>query len=901
MKQKNIIVATFASLVAIVTVSLDAVTRDASTGDKAIHVAGMANFLNGECAKGLVFMRGGVDLAPGARVLFNVPVPTEGPHHFGNDSTLVLMGDYHLSSHATLSIGKNPGDSAAISGGGNTVFMHGDLSLPADRTLSVVSSDVTIDGGNNTFAFENERSSVVIGAGQTLTLKNMALEGLSGSHQIKGSGKLVLRNVTVNLPAGTTWALAQDNAPALVVDGLVHVRGGGQCCLADSAVVTVKRFSNLVCEDSGMVNASGSDVKRNIVLADATAQLHMNRQQGALRTIMPAMDTRTISAYPPNSFPIFPATYSPGVGANQFDPFVVFNLATDVSNFANNVERWLVSASSNTLLYLTRNLSNTLLFLDRTDSNTKLFLARNNSNAIIKNGRDIRSNSNTLLFLDRNDSNAKLFLARNLSNTVRYLTRNNSNAIIKNGVDIRTNSNAMLARTRHNSNTLLFLEKNDSNTKLFLARNNSNTLRFLARNNSNTLLARTRHNSNTLLFLERTDSNTKLFLARNLSNTVRYLTRNNSNTLLARTRHNSNTLLFLERNDSNTKLFLARNLSNTLLYFHRVDSNAIVWLDTQLQTIDHGPFNVIVNTPVHTLEFDIYISSDHLLIFENTYNDYIFNGNGHYINLASKSPGIIQIPDGVHVTFKDVVFKNYNDDAFLLGEDASVTFGDCTRLELYDMQEQQRPWIFQGETQVRGYDTRLMLQPYGGITVRPHSRLSMHNISLDGLADNNIHCEGVESSLVLKDAELCLASDYSFTSGSILFFQDVRVTGSHVFHYATDLTSTVTNCSQLHIDCAGFRYEPVNDKRDLLLLIHKSSTLFLDGTTLESTTTGMRLIRGKLLVDHVNKLVNTGAISASEGFAFGNGLKDDDLTVNFKPGGSLTLVDGILDYQNSDA
>jgi hypothetical protein len=83
-------------------------------------------------------------------------------------------------------------------------------------------------------------------------------------------------------------------------------------------------------------------------------------------------------------------------------------------------------------------------------------------------------------------------------------------------------------------------------------------------------------------------------------------------------------------------------------------------------------------------------------------------------------------------------------------------------------------------------------------------------------------------------------------------------------------------------------------------MVDQSSRLFIDGCTLSSTTTGMRLTRGTLIADHKNFLDNAGATSISEGFAFGDGNPDHDLSIEVKPGGSLNLIAGQWDYQNSN-
>ena len=95
-----------------------------------------------------------------------------------------------------------------------------------------------------------------------------------------------------------------------------------------------------------------------------------------------------------------------------------------------------------------------------------------------------------------------------------------------------------------------------------------------------------------------------------------------------------------------------------------------------------------------------------------------------------------------------------------------------------------------------------------------------------------------------------------------------------------------------------FRYAPAIANRDLIHLVDKNATLMLDGCSLDSTITGMRLTCGTILVDQKNYLSNAGATSLSQGFGFGNGNPNDDVDIQIMPGGSLTVVSGMLDYQN---
>ncbi len=337
------------------------------------------------------------------------------------------------------------------------------------------------------------------------------------------------------------------------------------------------------------------------------------------------------------------------------------------------------------------------------------------------------------------------------------------------------------------------------------------------------------------------------------------------------------------------------NLSN--LDLASSNSNAIVWIDTQLQTIDHGPNNVVINTSTYTMAYDVYLSLDHLMLIES---DTVIDGNGHSIYFASDSPNILQIASNVNVTFKNVVFRNYVDSAVQIGTGSTVLFDDQTVLVLGQSQQMLYTWNFTGNCFIHGHGNLLTIYPSNSIVVAPHSRLTIHDTSLDGLYLNNIRCAGPTATVAFQDCGLLLDNNVSFTTGAMEFGSDVYIRGTNSFSYESESALTVTSNSRLVMDGITFRYAPSVANRDLFTLFDRSAQLAIDGITLASTTTGMRLTRGTLIVDHINNLVNESATSLSEGFALGNGNIDDDLDIQFKPGGSLNVISGMIDYQNVD-
>ena len=397
--------------------------------------------------------------------------------------------------------------------------------------------------------------------------------------------------------------------------------------------------------------------------------------------------------------------------------------------------------------------------------------------------------------------------------------------------------------------------------------------------------------SNALLYGDRVNSNAIIKISTGGDSE---LARTTSNALLYCCRTTSAALLLGDRVNSNAILSICVTTSNQFVINN---SNAIVWLNRQLQTIDHGPTNINITTNYYQLISDIFLSNNHSM---NIFNNSVINGNGHSIYLACPAIGVIDIAAGSTVFFQNIAFRNYTDAAFNLGAGASIIFGDGVNLELLQAQALERQWTFTGNSRICGNENELAIDSYA-IEVAPHSALTIHGVALTELKNSNLHGDDDTSSITLSEVDIYLDHNFTITKGALIFDPDVVIVGTNIFTYASSTTSSIARDSQLYMSGITFRYEPPVANRDLFAMVDQSSRLFIDGCTLSATITGMRLTRGTLIADHKNFLDNAGATSISEGFAFGDGDPDHDLSIEVKPGGSLNLVAGQWDYQNSNA
>jgi len=203
----------------------------------------------------------------------------------------------------------------------------------------------------------------------------------------------------------------------------------------------------------------------------------------------------------------------------------------------------------------------------------------------------------------------------------------------------------------------------------------------------------------------------------------------------------------------------------------------------------------------------------------------------------------------------------------------------------------------QGDCTVDARNNRITLEDEGSMYVSSGAQLTLKNMGLAGLSGSKLSCEDNSASIILKNCELLLEDDFEFATGFLSFQQDIVISGTCQFTYASNQISTVSAHSKLTIDRgAKFYYAPSTANRDLLAMTDRSSCLYLDGCTLQSTTTGLRLTNGRLFIDN-NVTFSSEGTTASESISFGNGSAVNDLDIKVLSGATLDLYGGLY-YDN---
>ena len=299
----------------------------------------------------------------------------------------------------------------------------------------------------------------------------------------------------------------------------------------------------------------------------------------------------------------------------------------------------------------------------------------------------------------------------------------------------------------------------------------------------------------------------------------------------------------------------------------------------------------------YELTTDLSLGPNRTLTFvSSTLSNYTFvNGNGYIINLSEGFPNLIQIEAGHTVEIANAVIKNYDENSIVLGVGAVLKFLNTT-IEFTDNRTITRELDLSGDIIINGYGYTLSFDTGASLNLVA-GQLAINNLSMYGIGWQNLKCSTANGTIILQNASLILTDNFRYKLGGLIA-QDTLFSGFYGFNYESSLTFSIFRTVTMDSGFT-FSYSPSVNRRDLIYM-EPTSQIYLNGCTLASTTTGMRLTKGTLIVDSQNLLYNTGAVSISQGIAFGDLNPDHNLGIEILPGAKLELMSGKLIYQNSN-
>lgn len=238
--------------------------------------------------------------------------------------------------------------------------------------------------------------------------------------------------------------------------------------------------------------------------------------------------------------------------------------------------------------------------------------------------------------------------------------------------------------------------------------------------------------------------------------------------------------------------------------------------------------------------------------------------------------GPATITGGKLFLMQDIIFNNnisLTTDGIIVGRNHRVIFSPRSDFVLSNsLTFSSSTVIFNAHTNLHGKisfndpckvdcnSKILTLMGNAELILRNSGPLVIENMDIVGLKKNNIRCLNNTGAITFRNCRLCLSQDFTFSNGSILFDQSVLITGTNKFNYTTTLGSTIKSFGYLYLDQGiTFSYAPNRPNKNLIFMSDKTSTLYLNGSTLHSTRTGIRLSNGTVIID--NKVTFTSEAS----------------------------------------
>jgi WD40 repeat protein len=302
-----------------------------------------------------------------------------------------------------------------------------------------------------------------------------------------------------------------------------------------------------------------------------------------------------------------------------------------------------------------------------------------------------------------------------------------------------------------------------------------------------------------------------------------------------------------------------------------------------------------------TLSFDIYLYEDHKI---HATSDLSINAAGHVIGFPGTQTAVFELENGVDVTITNALISRFSESNVNRQGSNTLTFGDGTRVTLASDENLSSIWKFSGNVTLDGKDHRLDLSSGGRLEVASGGTLTLRNIKLNGVLNDNLSCADDNASIKFKDVDLEVDKVFHFGLGSFDVGSKLRCHGAGIFSYESTQASTILGGGLFEFaPLTTFSYSPTNTFDNRLIFTDSTSKLLLDGATLKVTATGFQIHTGTLVLKNKNYLEADQPQGQElwSGFRIGNELEYQNMFVDVNPGGSLEIKSGLMDYMNVES
>lgn len=299
-----------------------------------------------------------------------------------------------------------------------------------------------------------------------------------------------------------------------------------------------------------------------------------------------------------------------------------------------------------------------------------------------------------------------------------------------------------------------------------------------------------------------------------------------------------------------------------------------------------------ISTATYSLSAGLQLGNTGTIVFTS---NCVFDGNNNEIRLT---PGVASLINAglYQVVFKNVRFTNV-DFANFAG--ANIYFGSNVTLDLSnEISTLQSNMKISGAVIIKGNHQRFKFDTKT-ISITEQGTLTFIDTKLMDVQGNPFIVTRDANVITFDNSVLHLTRNFTFTKGAMLFMNDVKITGTSVFSYESNITSSIAAASMLTFDTnTTFSYSPKSARNRLLEFVDASSILFLNSSTIKTTTTGIKLIGGSVLIDGAVSVYNDGAVAISESVVLGGISSSSQLAIIIMPSASFNIKSGILNYLN---
>ncbi len=228
-------------------------------------------------------------------------------------------------------------------------------------------------------------------------------------------------------------------------------------------------------------------------------------------------------------------------------------------------------------------------------------------------------------------------------------------------------------------------------------------------------------------------------------------------------------------------------------------------------------------------------------------------------------------------------------------------FDSASDVELSANVHLESVWSFSG-TNILNLNSNILYMDsrVGGIIVQRGSSLLLKTGILRKVANEKLFCMDNISTITFQDVRLILDSDYTFSLGHFDVLNELKITGTHKFVYQSTRQSSISVYSELILDRKiTFSYDPIGgNNKELISFEDETSILYLDNATLHTTTTGLKLTKGTMIVDGVCNLSSEIYNNKGEGITFGDDRGVSDFHCEILGGSVLNVSNGDFIYRN---